>query len=78
MKHQRTYKGLTARKIIGMERGQTNAGDRVSGNIVWNYRTSYNPDGTLQGMGQATVCKPGQADCIGIETEVGTVAVLDI
>jgi len=73
-----TYHGKTASRIIAGQDGETNAGDRTSGDIAWNYRTTRNPDGTPQGFGRSTVCLPADADVIGIESVAGVVAVLEI
>jgi len=67
MKVQKTYKGLTAKQIIARRDGETNGGDNMSGPIIWNYRSGYNPDGTLQSFGNVTVCDAHRADCITIE-----------
>ncbi len=76
---QRTYNGLTAKEIIEGRDGETRGGDCMTGDIVWNFRTSQNPDGTVKDFGEVTVCKRENADCITIEdVKHGIEAVLDI
>jgi len=67
MQTTRQYQGMTAREIIDGQDGETNGGDRMTGKIIWNYRTTCNADGTLQSFGRSTVCRPEDADVIGID-----------
>ena len=76
MKKQRTYKGMTAREIIAGRDGETKGGDQMTKDIIWNYRTTYNPDGTPQSFGWMTVCDAEQADVITIEN-AGLVLIID-
>ncbi len=68
---------MTASEIVKGQTGETNGGDRISGDVIWNYRTRLNADGTVQGFGRSTVCAADRADCIGVETDAG-LELLDI
>ena len=63
-------KPYTAKDIINAQNETTNGGDFLielnGAKVIWNYRTSYNPDGTQQSFGQTTVCNKENADLLGI------------
>ena len=77
MKKVKTWKGLTVQKIIAGIDGQTNGGHNMTGEIVWQYRTDYLPDGTIDDQGPCT-CAHDRADCITIECSGGILARLDL
>ena len=62
------YAGMTAKQIIDGQDGETNGGMRMTGNVIWNYRTEYNPDGTYDALNGPCVCEPEQASCSVIES----------
>ena len=68
-------KRVTAKQIINAKTGTTNGGDNISTiagvEVVWNYRTSYNADGTLKSFGRSTVCNAADADLIAIVSSGG-------
>jgi hypothetical protein len=65
-------KRLSAKQIVAAACDMTYSGcyvARVNGlEIDFSFRTSYNPDGTRQSFGRHTICDPGNADMIDLES----------
>lgn len=76
MKTVKTYKRMTAEKIIAGKNGETNGTDNMTGDLVWNYRTDVDAQGILSG--HLTVCKPVNASHIAIEDVSGIVAIMEL
>jgi hypothetical protein len=83
MQTQKTYKRMTAKQIVKRKIGETNGEDNISKgknneDIIWNYRTNTNEDGTIDNI-NFWCCDKENAEYISIEDfKFGIVAILDI
>ncbi len=77
MRTVKAWKGMTAKGIIHGKDGETKGGDNMTGDIIWNYRTDYLPDGTYDDQGPC-VSSEENATCIVVDSVGGPIVRLEL